>query len=191
MQKSKTMNKVEGGHRNSHLSPRNASPSMLSDNTGDGLSIRNPAISQHIRRKTAPRALNNNNRDQTGTNDENESTMTMSVHELASDKGGRKQQLAKKKVNFRGAAPDEMEFRTKKADVSQDDDDNDAASSVDSDSDPRQALYLDDKRYVVLFVVFLAGIVNFLGFNVIQVSRINVSDNFILKIAFVGSRGAK
>lgn len=60
-----------------------------------------------------------------------------------------------------------MEFGTKKVDGSQEGDDNDEASSVDSDSDPRQALYLDDKRYVVLFVVFLAGITNFLGFNVI------------------------
>lgn len=86
------MNKGEGGHRNSHLSPRNASP-LVSTET-DGLSIRNPAISHHMRRKTAPRALNNNNPN--GTQYDSESTMTMSVHEHTSEKGGRKEKQAKK-----------------------------------------------------------------------------------------------
>ena len=111
MEKSKTFNKVEWGgqHRNSHLSPRNASPSILSE---EGISIRNSALSQNIRRKTAPRATNNNN--QTGTNDDSESTtMTMSVHEHTVGKGKGKEKPAKKKVNFGGAAPDQMEYGSK------------------------------------------------------------------------------
>lgn len=50
----------------------------------------------------------------------------------------------------------------------------DGSFSEDDDheeGDKRHALYLDDKRYVVLIMVSLAGLANFVGFNVIQEYR--------------------
>lgn len=42
-----------------------------------------------------------------------------------------------------------------------------ADDDEEEEGDKRHALYLDDKRFVVLIMVSLAGLANFVGFNVI------------------------
>jgi hypothetical protein len=46
-----------------------------------------------------------------------------------------------------------------------------ASDDWDEYEDNRQTLFLDDKRFVVLAIICLAGIVNFVGCNTIQELR--------------------
>ena len=97
-----------------------------------------------------------------------------SSFEMRTGEGSMRQRLIDSKFKPGGPAPDEMSF-------DQGSDNKSAADGAESeyeeeeDGYKRHALYLDDKRFVVLIMVSLAGLANFVGFNVIQEYRKLVS----------------
>ena len=97
------------------------------------------------------------------TSDQEKTSFTMSVNESEHHMRQRLLEQKFKVHNNGGAAPDEMVFEHSPRHKGERDSD----ESDEGHEDPRQALYLDDKRYVVLTLVCLAGISNFVGFNVI------------------------
>lgn len=96
-----------------------------------------------------------------------------SLSETRTGEGSIRQKLIDSKFKSTMLAADEMSFdqvdqvtegrSTEVSKVSKDEEQD--------EGDKRHALYLDDKRFVVLITLCLAGLSNFVGYNVIQEYR--------------------